>query len=363
MGRSHKAAAGAVVLVATAGAGGWVAADARGGTGQAPPAPPATGTAELVRTDVASRRALAGTLGYAGTYTVDAGGPGTLTRLPSIGTVLVRGAAAYEVDGAPVVLMYGARPVWRAFEPGMTDGADVRQLEANLKALGHGSGLTVDRHFSAATARAVRRWQRAVHLPVTGTIPPGQVVFVPGPLRVGSHDATVGGQLQPGAPVLHGTGDRRAVTAQVDPAQVPSLRVGAQVIVTMPDGSPRDGRVTAIGTTAVQPATGQDGPAGQQPPTAPVTIAVAGSVGEFLDQSTVQVAVTQESHQQVLAAPVTALHALPGARYEVVVVTAGGGRRHVPVELGVIDESTNVAEVSGPGLAEGQRVEVPRDGS
>ena len=362
MGRAHRTAAGAVALVAAAGAGGWVAADARGGTGEAPPATPATGTAEVVRTDVANRRALSGTLGYAGTYAVDAGGPGTLTRLPAIGTVLVRGAAAFEVDGAPVVLMYGSRPVWRPFEPGMTDGADVRQLEANLKALGHGSGLTVDRHFSAATSRAVRRWQRAAHLPVTGTVPLGQVVFVPGPVRVSGLDATLGRQLQPGAPVLHGTGDRRAVTAQVDPAQVPNLHVGDHVVVTMPDGSPRDGRVTAIGTTAVQPATGEDGP-DDQPPTAPVTVVVAGSVGGFLDQSTVQVAVTQDLSPQVLAVPVTALHALPGARYEVVVVATGGARRHVPVEVGLLDETTNLAEVAGPGLAEGQRVEVPRDGS
>ena len=362
MGRTQKAAAGAVVLVAAAGAGGWVAADAAGGTGDPPAATVPTGTAEVVRTDVASRRALSGTLDYAGSCAVVAGGPGTLTRLPAVGAVLVRGSAAYEVDGAAVVLLYGARPVWRPFGPGMTDGADVRQLEANLRALGHGAGLTVDRHFSAATALAVRRWQRAAHLPVTGTVPLGQVVFAPGPVRVTELDTTAGEQLQPGAPVLHGTGEQRVVTAQVDPAQLPDLRVGEHVVVTMPDNTPRDGRVTAIGTTAVQPATGQDGQPGDQPPLAPVTI-VVGSVAGFLDRSGVQVAVTQDSSPDVLAVPVTALHALPDARYEVVVVGPGTARRRVPVTVGVIDETTNLAEVSGPGLAQGARVEVPRDGS
>jgi hypothetical protein len=81
----------------------------------------------------------------------------------------------------------------------------------------------------------------------------------------------------------------------------------------------------------------------------------------LLERAPVEVAVAQQVHRRVLAVPIMALRALPGARYEVVVVGAAGARRHVEVETGLFDETTGVAEVRAPGLAEGDRVEVPRD--
>ena len=93
-----------------------------------------------------------------------------------------------------------------------------------------------------------------------------------------------------------------------------------------------------------------------------VTVALAGPMTGLLDQSTVAVALTEQAHAGVLAVPVTALHALPGARYEVVVVE-GTTKRPVPVQTGLFDEATGLAEVSGPGLAEGQHVEVPGGGA
>jgi hypothetical protein len=43
--------------------------------------------------------------------------------LPAPGQVVERGQAAYEVDTAPVPLMYGTRPAWRPLGLGMTSGA------------------------------------------------------------------------------------------------------------------------------------------------------------------------------------------------------------------------------------------------
>jgi peptidoglycan hydrolase-like protein with peptidoglycan-binding domain len=374
--RARATAAATLAFVAVAGAGGCAAVGGRAdGAARGTPgatAGPATGTAEVVRTTVSHRDQVNGTLGYAGTHSLVAGAPGTLTRLPAVGDVVPRGEPAYEVDGRPVVLLYGARPAWRELAAGAPDGADVRQLEANLAALGHGAGMTVDRHFSAATAVAVRRWQRAAHLPVTGTVPLGQVVFAPGALRVGGYDATAGAQVQPGTAVLHGTGERREVTAAVDPARLPDVRVGDPVVVTLPDSTARDGRITAVGARDTGgdggdgggPGGGPGGPEGPDgPPTVPISVAVTGTVPGFLDHAQVMVAMTREQHADVLAVPVTALRALPGARYEVVVVGAGGSRRHVPVEIGLFDETTGLAEVTGPGLVAGARVEVPGDGA
>jgi peptidoglycan hydrolase-like protein with peptidoglycan-binding domain len=363
------AVVGAAVLVAAAGTGGWFAAGSRAGDLATGSPVVATGTAEVARTDVAQRRQVSGTLGYAGDYTIVAAAAGTLTRLPAVGALISRGAVAYEADGEPVRLLYGSRPAWREIALGVPDGTDVRQLEANLVKLGYGAGLTVDRHFSVATAWAVRRWQGSAHLPVTGTVPLGQVVFTPGAVRVGGYDVTVGARVVPGLAVLHGTGSRRAVLAQVDPVELPHLRVGQRVVVTTVDGDTHRGRVTEVGSTAVQPQTGMDGGQGgqggqqnDQPPMVQVTIVLTGAARGFLDQAPVEVAVTQQMHRGVLAVPIVALHALPGARYEVVVVNAGG-RRRVPVETGLFDETNGVAEVSGAGLAEGDHVEVPRDGA
>lgn len=356
-----------VALAGVVGAAGFAVADRRTGQTTTPEATGvATGTATVDRVDVAERRQVDGTLGYAGAYDVVAPGPGLLTRLPAAGSVLRRGQAVYEVDGKPVVLMYGGRPAWRAFRPGMADGVDVAQLEANLKALGHADGLTVDKHFTTATYYAVRRWQRAANLTVTGSVPIGQVVFLPDAIRITGADLKLGEQVQPGALVEHGTSARPAITIQLSPQQLPGAKVGDRVVVTLPDGTTRGGKITQIAAVAESSGgTGDSAPGGGPDPgdgasqsTVPVTIQADGTITGFLDQAQVQVAITVEYHQGVLAVPITALNALPGGGYEVTVVD-GATTRRVPVRTGLFDEFAGLAEVSGPGLAEGQHVQVP----
>jgi peptidoglycan hydrolase-like protein with peptidoglycan-binding domain len=371
--RATTAVAGVAVVGAVA-AGGmmWAKADGRSGTGQGEtPARIATSTAPVERTDVAERELVGGTLSHAGSYNVIApGGQGVLTRLPAAGTVIARGAAAYEVNGDPVPLFYGSRPPWRPFALGMTNGADVRALERNLVALGHGAGVTVDKHFSTATYWAVRRWQHAAGLPVTGSVPLGQVVFLSGPLRVAERDAKIGDPLHPGAQIEHGTSSVRTVEAQLDPALAPNAKKGDRVTVTMPDGSSAGGRITHVSAVAVSgPSEGdQEGPS---QPLIPITISLdrargggnGGALGHALDQAQVQIAITSELHRDVLAVPILALVARPGGAYAVVVTGGDGVRRQVPVQPGLFDETAGVVEIEGQGLAEGQRVEVPDDRS
>jgi hypothetical protein len=88
--------------------------------------------------------------------------------------------------------------------------------------------------------------------------------------------------------------------------------------------------------------------------TATVVVTVSGEIGGVPDLTPVQVWVAIQAHRAVLAVPTAALRALPGLRYELIV-----GTRHVPVKVGLFDEADGVVEVSGEGLAAGQRVAVP----
>jgi Putative peptidoglycan binding domain/HlyD family secretion protein len=335
-----------------------------------------TGTATVTRTDVVQRQQVPGTIGYDGSATVVAQtAGGIVTRLPAAGAVIGRGQTVYEVDGRPVPLWYGPRPAWRAFEPGMADGPDVRALEANLAALGFDPdrAMTVDGHFSAATRAAIRRWQRdALGLPPSrrsGAIPLGQALFRPGPVRVASASATVGVPVQPGAPILTVTSTRPVVTVALAPGFQRLVRAGDPVRVVLPDGTATPGTVQRVSRVAVlpDPAAGQDGGGGgaggggggAQQATIPLTIRLASPrAAAGLDQAPVQVAITTESHRGVLAAPITALLAQPGGSYAVEVVS-GGARRRVPVRTGLFDETAGLVEIAGPGLAAGATVEVP----
>jgi multidrug efflux system membrane fusion protein len=383
------------VLVLVVAGGGW--AVARGGLlgrpAAATPTPEVpTGTATVARTDVVERQQVGGTLGYGDSVTVpgqsqggggsSGGGPGAggggqtqdgiLTRLPAVGAVVRRGQALYEADGYPVPLWYGTRPAWRAFQLGMTDGADVRQLEANLVTLGYDPdrAITVDRHYSWATAAAVKRWQKATGRAQTGAVPLGQVVFLPGPMRVATVTATVGAPLPAGTAILTVTSTRPQVTVALETAMQQLVRRGDRVQVILPDGRTTRGTVRTVSRVATQPSTGSGQNGGQNQgeggngsgsgqATVQVTVRLANpKAGANLDQAPVQVAITTQAAQGVLAVPINALLAQPGGGYAVALV-AGSASRRVAVRTGLFDETAGLVEVQGAGLAEGAKVQVP----
>ena len=134
---------------------------------------------------------------------------------------------------------------------GRSPGPDVAQLDRNLIALGFGKYLTVSDYYTAATAYAVELWQQAAGLPVTGTVPLGQVAFAPGALRVAGVTAGVGSPPQPGAAVLTATSPVPVVTAQLPVSQEYLVHAGDHVTVTMPDGvTTTPGVVTAVSSVA-----------------------------------------------------------------------------------------------------------------
>jgi len=348
----------AVLAVGAAGA----AMALRGGSSGGTPAAPATSTAAVERTDVAERTQVDGTLGYARTFTVVAAGQGRLTWLPVVGAVIRRGARVYGLDGHDVPLFYGATPFWRKLESGMTDGRDVKELETNLAALGYGAdaGMTVDRHFSAATAAAVREWQDDLGVTQDGAVELGDVVVLPGALRVKTVGAVTGGTAQ--GNLLTGTGTTRQITVKLPVGQQTLARAGARVQVELPGGTRTTGHISSVGSVATSTGTGTDS-AQQQPgqntqnATVPVYVTLdhASAAGR-LDGAPVTVGFTSALHKGVLTVPVNALLAAPDGSYAVSVAAGTGGTRRVPVRLGAFADGR--VEVTGA-LTAGTRVEVP----
>lgn len=350
--------------VALAAAAGFATRGMWPGTAQPGTATPnvPVSTATVLRTDVSERQSVAGTLGYRGSFSViDELGAGIVTWVPAQGSVVRRGQVLFRLAGRPVILMDGQVPAYRDFAPGMTPGPDVRELQRNLSALGFGPG-PADGQFGWSTRAAVERWQQADGLTVTGTIPLGQVTFLPGSLRITATAVPAGNPAGPGATVLSGTSDTPAVTVWLTVGG-PSVRPGDPVLVTMPDGTTTvtgvvasAGRVATISSAAGSSGSGQ-GSGGPQTAVIPATITIGRSrLPAGLDQAPVQVAITQQRDSNVLAVPVTALLALPGGGYAVRV--SAPGHRLIPVTTGVFDDTTGLIEVSGPGLAAGQVVEV-----
>ena len=247
--RRRAAAAGVPLLAAGATAAALIGGYALYPRQHAAAAAPgiATQTAPVVRTDLANTVQIAGALGYRGSWEVVNQAAGTAyTVLPATGAIVRRGQRLYEVDGVPVTLFYGTRPTWRALSEAALPGPDVAQLDRNLIALGYGKYLTVSEYYTASTAYAVELWQQAAGLPVTGTVPLGQVVFAPDALRVTSVTPGLGSPPQPGAQLLTATSTAPVVTAQLPVTQEYLVRRGEQVTVTLPDGvTTTPGTVTA----------------------------------------------------------------------------------------------------------------------
>ena len=240
----------------------------RGGqAAPAAPAPPRLATATVVRTNLVTTALTGGTLGYAAARPVVNLVAGIYTWLPRPGALIRAGGVLYRVDDNPVTLMAGRVPAWRPFGTGMTDGPDVRQLQAGLIA-GHFAGgllTTPTGHYDLATADAVERWQAARGLTVTGMIPLGQVVFLPTAVLVGAMNVAAGEAAAAGQRPYQVTTGQRTVTVPVNP-NLPPTTVGESVSIVLPSQASVPGTISAAGSrSAHRDALGRHRHRGERP--------------------------------------------------------------------------------------------------
>lgn len=364
--------------------------------------PPGDTTATVRRRTLTEHATVDGTLTYASKLELYDRLSGTFTWLPSIGSVIRRGGTLFEVNELPVVLMYGSVPAYRTLREGVSDGADVRELNENLAFLGYDpyGEITEYERFGAATSAAVKRWQAAKGLPETGEVELGRVIFAPSARRVTevhvalgqdppgreespgraeepSEDAkkpssrskeptgeanspSSGGEAEAGSPgmlALTTTSTKQLVQLSVEAAQQQLAHVGETAPVTLPDGSRVKGRITDVGTVASAASDGGEAGGGGEGATIAVTVALERPVRR-LDEAPVTVELLEASAKGVLTAPATALIATAGGRYAIETLK-DGRRRRLEVIPGMFADG--YVQIEGPGVRAGLTVTEPSE--
>jgi Putative peptidoglycan binding domain len=243
--------------------------------------------------------------------------------------------------------MAGSVPAWRPFGIGMTDGPDVRQLQAGLIA-GHFAGglfTAPTGHYDLATADAVEGWQVARGMTVTGAIPMGQVVFLPTAILVGAMNVAAGEAAAAGQRPYQVTTGQRTVTVPLNPT-LPPAAVGESVSIVLPSQATVPGKIVAVSAVSSMAGSSTSGQ---------LTVTPAGATGTGANVQ-VQVSLAVQSARSVLAVPVSALLALAGGGYGLEVVTPSGAHRLADVAAGLF--ASGQVQVSGPGITAGTKVVV-----
>ena len=280
-------------------------------------------------------------------------GPGTISWLPRLGSVIARGAPIYAVDGRPIPLLIGPLPLYRSLSQG-SNGADVQELEDNLVALGYPA--TPDGTFDPNDAEALRSWQGSLGVTATGRLEIGETVVAAMPARIALLHGTVGSPYTPGQPIIDVTATESVVSVSLDASLQSNVKAGDNVSVQIPGRAQAvPGKVAEVGTVAQVPANNQ----GPTRATINVTIRLDDpSVGGSLDQAPVRASITDQVRANVLAVPVTSLVARSDGTF-VVRVLRDARREDVVVLPGVFGD-TGLVEVTSEGLHAGDVVEVPR---
>lgn len=340
-------AGGTAVAVATAATVGVAVGSRNGDSNTASATTPAVdlNVTPVVRRDLARNEELDGTVGFGPESVLVLPLEGTLTSLPEEGTVIAHGSVIAAVDDEPVIAIRSDTTLWRDLGPTAGDGDDVLAIERMLAQLGYAADhdVTVDGDWTDATTSAVTAFQADHGQADDGVITRGEIVSIPGPLRIAD---VAGGLGQPASEAgITVTDPEETVDVDLDVADATLLAVGDAVSVELPNGD----RVAATVASIGEASTGESGAT-----TIAVQVAIDG--GTALPTGTpVDVIVSIVAATGVLTVPVEAVLALAEGGYAVE-VREGSGTQLVGVELGTFADG--FVEITGD-ITEGVEVVVP----
>lgn len=234
-------------------------------------------------------------------------------------------------------------------------GSDVRQLEEALVDLGYDAdgSLIADGTYNLETAQAVLDFQAAVGLETDGIINLGEIVFLPGDVRVTNQLATQGSGVSAGSPILGISLSEKVVYINLPADNQGALAVGDAVTVEMPDYTEVPASVVFVSQTATPAANDWD------PATFEVRIELDDTTfAEGLDEAPVDVIIVSDSVRDVIAIPVAALVALLEGGYAVELDIGNGHVQLIAVEVGFFS-TDNMIEITPGALEPGDRVVLP----
>ncbi|MEU4531372.1 efflux RND transporter periplasmic adaptor subunit [Micromonospora ureilytica] len=344
----------------------------------AQPAASKVATAEVVRTDLSDYWSESGTVGYRKQRALRGVAPGVLTWLPQPGSTVARGDVLYRAGDRSVTLFYGSSPMFRDIDTVGMVGRDVRVLADNLRALGYrigsqpapGTRVTVqggptpaasgtgsyqtvvtskDAVFTRSLKDAVRRWQAAKEIrPATGTMALGDILVLPGAVRVGAASAHLGDDATGNLMAI--SDQTKAVSVEIDASRADDIRAGQKVQITLPDSSHTSGTVNSVSSN-IQAGPSDGGDPGSEGPKVQVVIAVdKASAIQNISSAAVEVRFTGTTEHDVLAVPVGALLALSGGGYGVQISDGA----LTPVTVGMFADG--MVQIAGTGITAGTRV-------
>jgi len=271
---------------------------------------------------------------------------GEIVFLPGPSQVLENFAAPGDPTGGGVVSITTGDSVY---------GIDVHQLEQALVDMGYNAdgALDADGYYTIETNQAVLDFQAETGLDTDGIIHLGEVIFLPGEVRITAQLATKGSSIGQGTPILGISLSEKVVYMALPADDQGALVAGDAVLVEMPDNSEVPAAVVFVSQTAI-PAQNEWDPA-----TFEVRIELNDpSVAAGLDEAPVDVIVVSDSVEGVMAIPVSALLALLEGGYAVELDTGNGQVQLIAVEVGFFS-TDNMIEITSGALEPGDRVVVP----
>jgi len=259
-------------------------------------------------------------------------GGGTVTAVFARAGHAVRcGSAVMEIDGKAIVAICGKRPLWRRVTGG-TAGADVSQVITMLRGVGR---LSTAKPTSGQLTSAIRSWQKAVHMAVTGAVGPENTVWI-------------GHSITPSAvPVVPGD---VAVPAMQILTTAPHL-TSARFLAEGSDSPTGEARV--VSATGMADAVSMDAHGNVDQPSKLEGSVVGASRSDSGPPKSIDAVSRLRSAISVKVVPVTAVVSVGTATC--VLATNGSGSRPVPVKL--VDSDIDGVLLIGD-LAAGQQVVV-----
>ncbi len=313
-------------------------------------------TVAAITTDLHRLEVFPATLRYANPRHVVAVTEGIITKTPAEGVEVSRGDPILEIDGEPVFIFYGERPMWRSLGPtpdeSPIEGPDVEQLELNLKALGYLPRSDPDPVFDEDTTRLIRNWRADSGLDRSDSIELGRIVYVEGPVRVGRSLVELGAPVTPGVAIVEVSEVTQEVRMELPVDRRDRVSVGSEVVVRLPGDLSATGSVQYVGSVVVSP----DDRRGAD--FVEVTVRLDDPLlGTQFHGYPVEVEIVADRAAGVLAVPIKALVALSEGGYAVEVERDDGQIDLVGVETGMYADG--LVEIRGD-LDDGDLVRAPK---